>query len=50
MRYVLQCEECKRPAPVVGRKYGRTIVGHETVKKTVPSKCECGGAIKPMID
>ncbi|MEG0470766.1 MAG: hypothetical protein RR588_00370 [Solibacillus sp.] len=50
MRYVLQCEDCERPAPVVSTKHGRTIVGHETVKKTVADKCECGGAIKPMID
>ncbi|MEK4425887.1 hypothetical protein [Solibacillus sp. FSL K6-1523] len=50
MRYVLMCEDCERPAPVIGRKVGRTIVGHETVKKTVPSKCVCGGRIVPMIE
>ncbi|MGE7022012.1 hypothetical protein [Solibacillus cecembensis] len=50
MRYVLQCEKCERPAPVISKKHGHTIVGHETVKKTVPNRCACGGNIKPMID
>lgn len=50
MRYVLQCEKCERPAPVISRKVGRTIVGNETVKKTVPHTCVCGGAIKPIRD
>lgn len=50
MRYVLQCEDCERPAPVVSTKHGRTRVGNETVKKTVSHTCVCGGAIKPIRD
>lgn len=50
MRYVLQCEDYERPAPVVSTKHWRTRVGNKTGKKTVPSKCVCGGKIVPMID
>lgn len=50
MRYVLMCEDCERPAPVISTKRGRTRVGNETIKKTVPQKCVCGGTIKPTLD
>lgn len=50
MRYVLQCERCERPAPVVSTKHGRTLVGNETVKKTVANKCECGGTIEVVLE
>lgn len=50
MNYVLQCEKYDRPASIVSRKIGRQRTGHETVKKTVPSKCDCGGKIVPTIE
>lgn len=50
MRIALQCEKCKRPAPVISKRTGRTRFGHPTVNKTVAHTCECGGEIKPMID
>ena len=50
MNYVLRCEKCDRPAPVVSTKHGRSLAGNETVKKIVPNKCACGGTIKPVMD
>lgn len=43
MRYVLQCEKCKRPADIDKDK---SKPGNKVYKST----CNCGGKIKPMLD
>lgn len=43
MRYVLQCEKCKRPAQL---DYEKSKPGNKVYKNI----CECGGQIKPMLD
>ncbi|MFP7202198.1 hypothetical protein SFC08_14600 [Lysinibacillus halotolerans] len=43
MEYKILCVKCKRPAEIDDKK---SKDGYKVYK----SKCNCGGAIKPMID
>lgn len=49
MNYVLQCEDCKRPAQMISVTKAEKST-HTEVKKEYEKTCSCGGMIKPMIE
>ena len=49
MNYVLQCEDCKRPAQMISVTKAEKST-HTEVKKEYEKMCPCGGEIKPTLE